>query len=65
MDTIKLGMIASALLALVGCADTGNNMAATKSSDTTTAQSTAPVRNPPPPAAYKPYICTQGGDHNC
>jgi hypothetical protein len=66
MNTMKLSMIAVAFAALVGCSGTANDMAVPPAS-ATTSDNAAPPSAPPqsPTTAYKPYICDQGGEHNC
>jgi hypothetical protein len=63
MKTMKLVMAASALVALVGCSGTGTNNAAGASTGVTSSQNTTQPQSPA--AEYRPYVCDQGGDHNC
>lgn len=62
MKKTNLVIAASALAALVGCSGTGTNNAAGASTGVTSSQNTTPQS---PAAAYRPYVCDQGGDHNC
>lgn len=64
MEMMKLAVMASTLAALVGCADAG--LSGTAGTPATSSQNATSQNTPQPPAmAYKPYICDQGGEHNC
>jgi hypothetical protein len=71
MEMIKLGVMAAALVAVVGCSDLGSDGTGVAqntagSSQATTSRDAAPQKTPASPAAeYKPYMCDQGGEHNC
>jgi hypothetical protein len=76
MDMMKLCMTASAFAALVGCTDVGTNGTPPRTASNTSSQSATPEnatsQNTTPQNAtrspateYRPYICDQGGEHNC